>query len=142
MPERPMPERMRVSDADRQQVAGHLETAFGEGRLSVADFDDRVRQAWSASTHGDLARLTADLPAVRPAAPVPSAPAENPDDTARKLLRGWFIVTFINVAVWFVIALNEGFTEVHPWWIWVALTWPVVALVVRYSRRRRSGEEP
>lgn len=137
MPEFPVPDgQTRVTDADRQRVATALETALGDGRLSLVDFDARTRSAWAAATRADLDRLTSDLPR-----PAPPRVDDDPDDTAKAVMRGWFIVTFANFAVWFVLAVNQGFTTVHPWWIWVALSWPAVALVLRY-RRRRSREEP
>ncbi|MGH4026689.1 MAG: DUF1707 SHOCT-like domain-containing protein, partial [Pseudonocardiaceae bacterium] len=55
-------ERMRVADTDRERVAGRLQTAHAEGRLDLAEYDERVRQAWAARTYGELDRLTADLP--------------------------------------------------------------------------------
>jgi hypothetical protein len=54
---------VRASDAEREQVAARLGRAVGEGRLTLAEFSDRVGQAHAATTRGDLAPLTADLPA-------------------------------------------------------------------------------
>jgi hypothetical protein len=61
---------VRASDEDRARVAAALERHTAEGRLSLDEFTDRVGKAYLASTHGDLARLTHDLPA----APPPPAP--------------------------------------------------------------------
>lgn len=74
---------IRVSDADRAAVADRLRTAVDEGRLTVAEYDDRLRLAYAAVTYGDLAPLTRDLPA-SPAAAVPgpgstSAAAARPE---------------------------------------------------------------
>jgi hypothetical protein len=55
---------MRVSDSDRNRVVGWLNQAVGEGRLSLAEFEDRVDGVLAAVTQSDLARFTADLPAV------------------------------------------------------------------------------
>jgi DUF1707 SHOCT-like domain len=54
---------IRVSDADRNQVVESLNQALGEGRLSLAEFEDRVGGALAAVTKVDLARFIADLPA-------------------------------------------------------------------------------
>jgi Domain of unknown function (DUF1707) len=53
---------VRASDAERQEVAAELGRAVGEGRLTLAEFSDRVGQAHAATTRGELAPLTADLP--------------------------------------------------------------------------------
>jgi hypothetical protein len=52
----------RVSDADRDAVARRLARALREGRLTVAEFDERSRSAYAARTRGDLDDLVHDLP--------------------------------------------------------------------------------
>src|SRR6185369_1407885 len=54
---------VRASDAEREEVAARLSRAVGEGRLTLAEFSDRVGQAHAATTRGQLVPLTADLPA-------------------------------------------------------------------------------
>ncbi|MEV0346914.1 DUF1707 domain-containing protein [Nonomuraea sp. NPDC050680] len=58
---------MRVSDADRERGARKLQEAFMEGRLTQLELEDRLELALTARTYGDLAGLTADLPADGPA---------------------------------------------------------------------------
>lgn len=52
-----------ASDAERERVAAELGAAVGEGRLTLAEYSDRVGRAHAARTRGDLVPLTADLPA-------------------------------------------------------------------------------
>ena len=54
---------MRTSHADREQVIDVLKAAFVQGRLTKDEFDARVGQALASRTHGDLAAVTADIPA-------------------------------------------------------------------------------
>lgn len=54
--------RLRISDADRHRVSELLRTAAGEGRLDLAELDERLEAAYAAKTYGDLVPLTADLP--------------------------------------------------------------------------------
>ena len=61
---------IRVSDADRNKVADRLAAHFSEGRLTRAEFDERVAQAMNAKTRGDLRGLFDDLP--EPGPPVAS----------------------------------------------------------------------
>ena len=53
---------VRVSDAERTEVADRLAGHFGEGRLNQAEFDERVAQAMNAKIRGDLCGLFDDLP--------------------------------------------------------------------------------
>lgn len=65
---------VRASDADRDQTVEALAVASAEGRLSLEEYSQRSESALLARTHGELASLTADLPAPpqRDAAPVPA----------------------------------------------------------------------
>jgi hypothetical protein len=53
---------IRASDADRDAVVERLRRAMSQGRLTVAEFDERAAAAYTAKTHGELAELTRDLP--------------------------------------------------------------------------------
>jgi hypothetical protein len=61
MPSRPAPRDLRASDADRERVVAMLSAALGDGRLNQEEFAERLDQALTARTLGDLARLTSDL---------------------------------------------------------------------------------
>jgi hypothetical protein len=54
---------VRASDTDRDQTIGALATASAEGRLTLDEYSQRSEAALTARTRGDLAGLTADLPA-------------------------------------------------------------------------------
>ena len=80
---------LRVSHADRDQVAATLQDAFVAGMLTRDELDTRVGRALAARTRADLAVLTGDLPPVpaevgRLAAP---AGAAAPDRRRRPLVR-------------------------------------------------------
>lgn len=61
--ERPDPNRLRISDEDRHQVAEVLRQAAGEGRIDLDELDQRLEAAYAAKTYGELVPLTVDLPA-------------------------------------------------------------------------------
>lgn len=52
----------RAADADREAVAEKLRVAVAEGRIDFEELDDRLGQAYSAGTYGQLRALVADLP--------------------------------------------------------------------------------
>jgi hypothetical protein len=53
---------IRISDADREKVAQILHTAMSEGRLDLAELEERLDQVYAAKTFGDLEPITRDLP--------------------------------------------------------------------------------
>ncbi|MGH3629502.1 MAG: DUF1707 SHOCT-like domain-containing protein [Sciscionella sp.] len=57
---------VRASDADRAQIARELQQHFAAGRLSLAEFDERTRAAYTARTHPQLDNLVEDLPGLEP----------------------------------------------------------------------------
>ena len=56
-------DRLRASDADRDQAIGALAGAASEGRLTLEEYSERSEAAMGARTMGELATLTADIPA-------------------------------------------------------------------------------
>ena len=54
---------LRASRADREQVIDLLKAAFVQGRLDRDEFDARIGQALARRTCGELAAVTADIPA-------------------------------------------------------------------------------
>jgi hypothetical protein len=66
---------LRASDADRERVAAVLRQAAGEGRIELAELDERLAAVYTARTYADLEPITRDLPAEgeRPLPVVPSA---------------------------------------------------------------------
>jgi hypothetical protein len=64
---------LRVSDAERNEVAEKLSRHFGDGRLAETEFKTRLDRALGAVTRGDLDGLFHDLPRLTddPAPPTP-----------------------------------------------------------------------
>ena len=90
---------IRVSDAERTDVADRLAAHFGEGRLNQAEFDERVAQAMNAKTRGELSGLFDDLPEPRPAG-TQGTPVRGPDSPAhpvRPYANAFFLVFLVVV---------------------------------------------
>lgn len=128
-------ESMRAADADRHTVADQLKGALDEGRLSLAEYDERVRDTYAARTYADLLLLVADLP--KPglsAAEVKARRAAEVRRDARRLPMAlmvlwtiWGSVAAVNVAVWIIVAMTVA-GDVYPWPVWLLV--PGAALVV------------
>ena len=73
---------MRAASADRERAVDVLKAGFAEGRLTQDEYNDRMGRAYAARTYGELAALTADLPAgPLPAWPVPAYQPPPPSGT-------------------------------------------------------------
>jgi len=62
-PELPTASTLRASDADRDRAVDALASAAAEGRLTLEEYSERSGTALVARTLGELATLTADVPA-------------------------------------------------------------------------------
>lgn len=63
---------LRASDADRERVAEVLRDALAEGRLDMAEFEERLDATYQARTYGELTPITRDLPGADVSAPAVS----------------------------------------------------------------------
>jgi len=59
----PDPRHLRASDADRERIANVLRDAAGDGRLTMAELDERLDAVYAAKTYAELEPITHDLPA-------------------------------------------------------------------------------
>jgi DUF1707 SHOCT-like domain len=89
---------LRASHADREQVIAALKAAFVQGMLTKEELDARAGQTFASRTHGELAALTADLPAGLIAATPPGktvAAQAGPPANKALLWGSWVIVLLI-----------------------------------------------
>jgi hypothetical protein len=122
----PTQDHLRASDADRQRVADRLRRAMDEGRLTLLEYDERLRAAYAALTYGELAKVTSDLPAPTPTAPqaparavgadtAPVGPATPPGRAKAYLVRqgrAWLGGAVVTNGVW---AATSGLDWHHYW---------------------------
>ncbi|WP_224387731.1 DUF1707 domain-containing protein [Pseudonocardia sp. ICBG1293] len=70
----PPPDAVLASDAEREHVTARLRTAAAEGRLTLAESDERQTAAYAARTRDELVPLLAGLPRT----PRPRRPRRGP----------------------------------------------------------------
>jgi uncharacterized membrane protein len=58
------PSKMRISDADRNKVAEILREAAGDGRIDLAELEERLEATYAAKTYAELVPITHDLASV------------------------------------------------------------------------------
>ncbi|MGY1746314.1 DUF1707 SHOCT-like domain-containing protein [Blastococcus sp. SYSU D00695] len=160
-----MPEpHLRAADTDRAAVAALLGEHMAAGRLTVAEYEDRLARAYASRTYGELDALTTDLPAL-PAAPPATrpdpapavgtsgstAPAHGPTaspawawaawgGTRAAAWASWLSTAVIVTSIWLITSLVSG-DWLYPWPIWVVGPWGAVLLAQTLTEGRR-GEGP
>jgi hypothetical protein len=117
-------QQMRVSDAERTEVADALSKHYSDGRLDQEEFNERLQKAMAAKTRGDLGGLLTDLP--------PLAPAQPTGPPAR---RGGRTMLLVVAAFVFAIAISSAMWTWHFPWLLFAL----VFFLVWRSAHRHSG---
>jgi hypothetical protein len=126
--------KLRISNADRDQAIAQLQAALDEGRIDLAEFDERAKTAYEAKTNAELDLIFEDLPGGRPkeGEVVPAEPAAAPEPAhsgggGRRFLqlpalRGLVTVGAITTSVWAVSSVASG--EWHYFWP----IWPILGL--------------
>ena len=75
----PDPRHLRASDADRERIANVLREAAGDGRLTMAELDERLDAVYAAKTYAELEPITHDLPATGAEYGPAASPGAAPD---------------------------------------------------------------
>jgi hypothetical protein len=106
-------QQMRVSDAERTQVADDLAKHYAEGRLDETEFNDRLQKAMSSKTRADLGGLLSDLP-VTVSAPASPARGRRSGRFVLLALFTFFVAAAVTSAMW-------DWTWRFPWFLVVIL---------------------
>ncbi len=113
---------LRVSDAERNEVAERLSRHFADGRLDQSEFGARLDRATRAKTRGDLAGLFDDLPRL----------ADEP--TPPRWRRRRLVPLLLMVAL-VAVAIDSTLSLVHIPWLLL-----VVAGLFLWHRKGRTGD--
>lgn len=111
------PHELRVADAEREALAGELREHMLEGRLTSAEFEERVGRAYRSTTRGELETLRADLP-MSPSA-LQNLVAQRRRGLRRRFMQetsGSLSVSAVCVGIWAAAGASGSF-----WPAWVIL---------------------
>ncbi|MFI6045554.1 DUF1707 domain-containing protein [Nocardia sp. NPDC051321] len=127
----------RASNAEREKVVRLLARHMEDGRIDLAEYDQRTAQVYATTTTDDLQLVLSDLPKL------PKESAGKADSRSRipiwQKIEGssWLGVSVLVLFIWGAISLSVGeFT--YPWPIWVIGPWGAV-LVFRMLTGFESG---
>lgn len=118
---------MRASDAERERVADALREHYAAGRLDSDELSERLDGAYAARTVADLARLSADLPALPPSPAVRRAElVSRRPELGRRLVQrtGGSLSPFVICTVIWLASGAQG-----AFWPAFLLIFPVLYLV-------------
>jgi hypothetical protein len=148
-----MPEpHLRASDSDRSAVATALGEHMAVGRLTLAEYEERLARVYETKTLGGLATLTADLPSsaatARPAAVEPvhagstaarggacGSGGRNGWGSNAHAWYAWRRTALIVVAIWAATSLLS-WQLLAFWPVWVIGPWGAVLLAQTLSGGR------
>src|SRR5206468_2498599 len=113
---------------DRERVAERLRTGHAEGRLDMAEFQERLEHCYAAKTFGELRALVRDLPREE---------ASHGRGLLGQSPRRWRLAPLVPVLlVLFVVSAATGEHHGHhQFWLWV----PIVFLIWRLTWWRRKA---
>lgn len=113
----------RASNAERAHVVEQLGRHLAEGRITVAEYDERTAQVYATPTREALALVLSDLPKLSKTA-VPSKPSRLP---IWQRIEGsaWFGVGVLCLFIWGMISLAAG-ELTYFWPFWVIVPWGAV----------------
>ena len=115
---------IRASDADREEAADRLRKGHAEGRLDLAEFQERLERCYESKTLGQLSALVSDLP----------RPVQRSEQSrlARLHPARWPLLPILIVLFVAASAAATGHGH-HVFWLWL----PVAFLCWRMSSWRR-----
>lgn len=133
----------RAGDADRDATAAVLREAFAEGRITQSELEARLDEVHAAKTYGDLAPITADLPAHAPTVPASRELDRKAAKRRRDLRAGWAswlgVSVIVNV-VWIATWAAGGESPGYYWPIWVMGPWGAAMVLATLTQKARGDE--
>jgi hypothetical protein len=110
---------LRAGDEDRERIAERLRKSHAEGRLDLAEFQQRLESCYDAKTFGQLSELVRDLP-------------RQEEPSQGRSPRHWRLTPLLPLLVAFVL-ISAASDHDHFGWLWI----PVLFLVWRMFWWRR-----
>lgn len=119
---------LRAADADRERIAELLREGHAEGRLDMAEFQDRLEHCYQAKTHGELRALVRDLP------------RHEGQDERRSFGSfappRWRLRSLAPILIALILISAVVGHHAHVVWLWILLVF-LLFRVSRWRRRRR-----
>lgn len=118
----------RASDAERNAIVTQLGTHLADGRLDLAEYDQRVAQVYATTTRDQLDVVLSDLPPLteqQQSAAAARKPAPRIPVWQRVEAGSWLGVSLVVLVIWGLISLTAG-ELTYFWPMWVIGPWGAV----------------
>ncbi|WP_225729780.1 MULTISPECIES: DUF1707 domain-containing protein [unclassified Nocardia] len=112
----------RASDAERERVVRLLGRHMADGRIDLAEYDQRVARVYATATREELSVVLSDLPRLKD-----SVAQRNSRVPIWQRIEGgsWFGVSVLVLVIWGAISLGVG-SLTYFWPMWVIGPWGAV----------------
>ncbi|WP_040811024.1 DUF1707 SHOCT-like domain-containing protein [Nocardia concava] len=115
----------RASDTERAHIADLLGRHLAEGRLDLAEYNDRLTQVYATTTREDLQLVLQDLPKLSKAVAPQSVSRTRFPIWQQIEGSAWLGVSLLCLFIWAAISLAA--TEFTYFWpVWVIVPWGAV----------------
>ncbi len=122
------PDRIRISDRDRELYSDRLRTAYAEGRLTEHELEERLSSVYRARFGSDLDAVTADLPVpVDDASPDHLISARSGVGRVIRSMAQWYFPALICTGIWAITSFGGYF---WPIWVFFGLTIPFISSLI------------
>ena len=143
-PRDPQYQQLRASDADRGTAAAMLSDAYADGRLDKDEYDQRLNQAMSSKSLGELVPVLNDLTVERNQssfAPPQGFAARSRSGTIGPFPRWWLSLAVLFNAIWLMTCLTTG-RLIYYWPMWPMLGTALPLIMgLMASGGRRGGQQ-
>lgn len=127
-------DKLRIGDSDRELVSRLLKAAVDDGRLSLAEYDERLQHVYEAKTVGDLTPITNDLMGtgrgvlavsesgeLRPQTPqFRQARHRGTPAWIKWIWFAWGVPVAVCTTIWLIMFLTTNGEATYLWPLWVA----------------------
>ncbi|QIS14621.1 DUF1707 SHOCT-like domain-containing protein [Nocardia arthritidis] len=112
----------RASDAERERVVRLLGRHMADGRIDLAEYDQRVARVYATATREELSVVLSDLPRLKD-----SVAQRNSRVPIWQRIEGgsWLGVSVLVLVIWGAISLGVG-SLTYFWPMWVIGPWGAV----------------
>lgn len=119
----------RASDAERNAIVSQLGTHLADGRIDLAEYDQRVAQVYATTTRDQLDVVLSDLPKLskQQTAAAERKAAPRIPIWQRIEAGSWAGASLIVLVVWGLVSLSAG-ELTYFWPMWVIGPWGAVLL--------------
>jgi Domain of unknown function (DUF1707) len=115
----------RASDAERDTVVRLLGRHMADGRIDLAEYDQRIARVYATTTRDDLQLVLSDLPKLSKGTPAQANSRSRFPIWQQIEGSAWLGVSVLVILIWGAISLGVGeFT--YPWPLWVIGPWGAV----------------